>query len=116
MITKRPSCVRVQNLSQVYIKTRLQIRVANGAACYSDGNFGYETIVEVKGLRGNTISKQPEIMRWIFFVLSIGVMISIGVFIEKSIISEVVWLLYCGVIASGVLGMMLTAFRFYAHQ
>lgn len=61
----------------------------------------------------NTISKQPKIFRWVFFVLSTGALISAGIFIEKIILSEVVWLDYFSAIAFGVLGIVVSAFSFF---
>jgi hypothetical protein len=90
--------------------------VADGSACYSDCNFGYETIVEVKGLKMNTISKQPEILRWVFFVISAGALVSAGIFIEKIILTEVAWMDYLNAAVFGGIGLGISAYSFFCSS
>jgi hypothetical protein len=90
--------------------------VADGSACYSDSKLEYETIFEVKGLKMNAISKQPKVFRWIFYVLSSGALISAGIFIEKIILSEVVWMDYLSAAVFGAIGLGISAYSFFCSS
>jgi hypothetical protein len=73
----------------------------------------YGTIFEVKGLKMNTISKQPKICRWIFFVISAGALVSAGIFIEKIILTEVAWMDYLSAAVFGAIGLGISAYSFF---
>jgi hypothetical protein len=90
--------------------------VANDSACYSDRKFEYEIKFEVKGMKMNTISKQPKIFRWVFFVISAGALVSAGIFIEKIILTEVAWMDYLSAAVFGAIGLGISAYSFFCSS
>ena len=58
-------------------------------------------------------SKQTNVFNWVFFTISAGSLISAGIFIEKIILSNVVWLDYFSAISFGALGLGISAYAFF---
>jgi hypothetical protein len=90
--------------------------VADGSACYSDRKLEYEIKVEVRGMIMNTISKQPKIFRWVFFMISAGTLVSTGIFIEKIILTEVAWMEYLSAAVFGAIGLGISAYSFFCSS
>jgi len=61
----------------------------------------------------NHNSKGPNVFKWVFFLLSVGALLSAGIFIEKIILAEVVWMDYLSAAAFGAIGIGISAYSFF---
>jgi hypothetical protein len=73
----------------------------------------FEYFYEIKGGTMKEKSKQENVFKWVFFLLSCGALISAGIFIEKIILSEVIWLDYFSALAFGAIGIGVSAYSFF---
>jgi hypothetical protein len=61
----------------------------------------------------NTNTKGSSGFSWIFFVLSSGTLISAGIFIEKIVLTEAVWMDYLSAVVFGAIGLGISAYSFF---
>jgi hypothetical protein len=61
----------------------------------------------------NTSNPKTGVFNWVFFLISCGALISAGIFIEKIILTDVVWLDYFTAIIFGVVGIGISANSFF---
>jgi hypothetical protein len=81
--------------------------------CYSGCIF--ETVIrfEIKGEKMIKNSKQANVFKWVFFLISAGALMAAGIFIKKIISSEVVWLDYFSAVVFCAIGMGISAYVFF---
>ena len=61
----------------------------------------------------NTNNQKKDVFKWVFFMISCGALISTGIFIEKIILTDVVWVDYFSAISFAVLGFGISAYSFF---
>lgn len=61
----------------------------------------------------NTKNNKKVFFNWIFFLISCGALISAGIFIEKIILADVVWVDYFSAITFAALGFGISAYSFF---
>jgi hypothetical protein len=61
----------------------------------------------------NTKNQKMDVFKWVFFFISCGALITAGIFIEKIILTDVVWVDYFSAISFAALGFGISAYSFF---